>query len=112
MTQDELNFPDKSWDQIMQEKKDHDYRGNYFCKLCPNRILQSEADLRDHLSSKKHIEEETKFYRKNRVQIHERTMAMYSMFAPHVKGTAKWRKLKRIGLWYKMKDRASVQILK
>jgi hypothetical protein len=41
-TQDEIDNPDKSWEEIAELKRLYQFEGDYHCKLCPNKIIYNK----------------------------------------------------------------------
>jgi hypothetical protein len=41
-----------SWSQLSERKRKYDFQGEYHCKLCPKKLLNTEDELKEHLISK------------------------------------------------------------
>ena len=50
-TGDEMET-DLTWDEIANLKNKYQFSGDYHCKLCPKRVLNTKQDLKEHLVSK------------------------------------------------------------
>lgn len=57
--EDELANPGKSLKQLNKLRVKYSFEGEYHCKLCPKKVLNTQQDLNEHLTSKvrlKHID--------------------------------------------------------
>jgi hypothetical protein len=41
-----------SFSKISELKRKYDFQGEYHCQLCPNKLLNTPAELKHHLASK------------------------------------------------------------
>jgi len=51
-SREEIEHPNLDHQQLEKRRQKYDFEGEYHCKLCPRKILSTETDLKDHLTSK------------------------------------------------------------
>ena len=62
--EEELAHPEKTEQEIYQEiELKNSFKGQHQCKLCPNKVIMTDRDLSEHLSSKSHKLRLRKFWR-------------------------------------------------
>ena len=106
-TSDELNFPDMSWNELVKQMEfETSFTGKHQCLLCPKKVIGTDLLLTEHLQSKSHKRNLIKHYTQDQAsmiklkktisKIKQRVARKY-LFT-----TAKFQKLARLGIHYKL----------
>ena len=82
---------------------EHAFKGQFKCTLCPRKVLRSEADLAEHLTSKNHKLALKKYYKANEKKFKASMWRIKQQVKRrYLFNTPKLQKLARIGIHYKL----------
>ena len=103
-TQDERENEGKSWEEVVKTRDlKNAFEGEYKCRLCPNKVINSEADLLEHLQSKSHKKALSKYYRENATQLKTNMRQIKGkVIRKYLFNMPKYQKLVRLGIHYKL----------
>jgi len=108
--EEELANPELSQKEIYQRiALKNAFKGKHQCKLCPEKVLETDLDLHDHLSSKSHKVRLNQYYSMHKGKLLKLiSKAKHRAMRKYVFNTRKLQKVANFGIHYKLMKQITV----